>query len=181
MTVLGDFLEGRFDSAAQAAQDPAYYAVSMVVCRIDAPALGADVVYVEQAMVKKLGAPYRQRIFVLSGGQPADVAASARVFELKNLSAAVGLCDAAEKPTLGPDDVVEQAGCLVQVRYVEGRITGGTSGQGCVSDLNGASYATTDMWLVADRIEIWERGYTADQVQVWGPEAGAYIFERQGR
>ena len=63
--LLSEQLTGHFDSSDQANSNSAYYAVSLQSCPVDAPELGTDVLYVEQALVDNLADPYRQRLYVL--------------------------------------------------------------------------------------------------------------------
>ncbi len=51
------FLIGRYDSSARAAADPEYRVIHLVVCAVDAPALGERVLYVEQAAAEALDKP----------------------------------------------------------------------------------------------------------------------------
>lgn len=177
--VLARYLEGTFDSAAQAAENPAYYSVRLEVCRVEVPELGAHVFYVEQALMKRLEAPYRQRLYVLEAGDPAATRATSRVFELVDPKAAISLCANRGALKLSPTDVVERAGCAVSLRLEGDRLVGGTAGKDCPSDLNGASYATSDVVLTAGAIDSWDRGFTAEDTQVWGAETGPYHFERR--
>ena len=70
-------------------------------------------------------------------------------------------------------------GCEVYLKWVDDHFEGSTLGEGCESTLGGASYATSEVYLGADLIESWDRGFDAAGVQVWGAEEGAYEFIRQ--
>lgn len=177
--VLARLLDGSFDSVAQAAANPAYYSVRLEVCSIAAPELGSRVLYVEQALMKRLEAPYRQRVYVLEPGDPLETRASGRVFALTNPKAAIGACANGRSLTLGAQDVVEQPGCALTLRLEGDRLMGGTVGTACPSELNGASYTTSDVVVSASGLESWDRGFAADGTQVWGTETGPYTFERR--
>jgi CpeT protein len=174
-----DRLVGRFDSADQAAGDADFLAVQLRVCEVALPALGPAVLYVEQAIMTSLDRPYRQRLYVLSPG-PGPMDVTSTVYTLAAPSASIGRCDAAAPPSLTVDDAVLRAGCEVFLtELADGRFEGTTWGERCPSDLNGASYATSDVRLYPDRVESWDRGYDAADRQVWGSTAGAYVFLRR--
>jgi hypothetical protein len=173
-------LLGRFDSSAQAAADQRYFAVQLRACPLDVPALGAVALYVEQAMLETPDQPYRQRVYVLSATD--DVVESA-VFELVQPERFVGLCDlddagrAAGSP--GVDDVAVLPGCSVLLAPGDEGFVGSTDGASCLNDFRGATYATSEVTLTPTEIRSWDRGYDADDVQVWGAVAGPYVFVRQ--
>ena len=57
------------------------------------------------------------------------------------------------------------------------RVANQPTGSG--STLRGATYAVSDVTLSATQILSWDRGYDAQDNQVWGAEAGPYEFLRQ--
>ena len=65
------------------------------------------------------------------------------------------------------------------VEWQDGAFVGGTEGNGCTSSLNGAQYATSKVKITKNRIESWDQGFNAQGVQVWGAEAGPYVFDRK--
>jgi hypothetical protein len=90
---VAGLLTGRFDSSAQAARDPQYFGVQLHACPVALPALGEHVVYVEQAMLSAIDAPYRQRLYVVSGDAAQVVSA---VLELDAPEQVIGVCDFSE-------------------------------------------------------------------------------------
>ncbi len=175
---LAASLTGRFDSSAQAATDDAYRDVSLTTCPVQAPELGEQVLYVEQAISDSLDEPYRQRIYVL-GLDGADTVVS-RVYALRDPAAAVGACDAERPLVIGPDSVEERDGCAVHLRWQHGTFEGSTRGDACSSGLRGAAYATSRVVVQPDRLLSWDRGWAAPGEQAWGATAGPYRFERAG-
>jgi hypothetical protein len=186
---LTTFLTGRFDSKDQSVRDTSYFAITLAVCAASAPAIGARALYVEQA--REGDRPYRQRLYVV---EPIDATtARSRVFELKSASKVVGACDAAQAPTFAPGDVDERVGCEVVLTRVPDRFRGHTpdarwDGQAfvpdpaaakCPSTLQGASYATSQVDLLADRMVSWDRGFDDAGRQVWGATKGGYEFLRR--
>lgn len=176
LDVVAALLAGRFDSTAQAARDARYFDVSLRACLIDLGDFASHALYVEQAMMDSLDAPYRQRAYVLEAGP--DNAAVSHVFELKQPGRFVGLCD--DTADAGPvvADLVGRDGCAVTLQEQGGAYVGGTTGKGCASTLQGAAYATSEVTLTATQIRSWDRGFDENDRQVWGAQAGPYEFDR---
>lgn len=170
------YLEGRFDSSAQASTDKSYFAIQLLTCRVQAPAQGPLVLYVEQARMDSLTAPYRQRLYVIEPGKDAGTARS-RVFEFANPKSVVGLC--AHPDQYDPGTVVEErAGCAVSLAWDGAAFHGGTVGKACESSLMGATYATSEVSVRADGLTSWDRGFDGADKQVWGAVKGPYQFVR---
>lgn len=183
------WLEGKFDSSEQAKTDKTYLAITLATCRVDVPALGPRVLYVEQA---RLGsAPYRQRLYVIDAVD--GTTARSRVFEPNTPSPLVGLCDASARPAIDAEDFVERDGCSVEMHWTGARFEGHTpdarwngsafaadpAGKRCSSSLSGASFATSEVTLERDRLRSWDRGFDSKNAQVWGATKGGYEFVRR--
>ena len=82
---------------------------------------------------------------------------------------------------IGPDDLKLREGCAVVLRGRggDGSFVGSTVGDACKSTLRGASYATSEVSVTSGGITSWDRGYSADDEQVWGAKKGPYVFERK--
>jgi CpeT protein len=173
---LAEALEGRFDSSGQARADEHYRDVTLTTCRADAPALGPQVLYVEQAISDSLDAPYRQRVYVLEPDD-ADTVVS-RVYTLQDPASAVGACAQDAPLALDVEAVVERAGCAVHLRWQHGAFVGSTLGEACTSGLRGARYATSRVVVEPERLLSWDQGWAAPGEQAWGATAGPYHFER---
>lgn len=173
---LERYLTGRFDSVTQSKADLSYFAIQLETCKVAAPALGERVLYVEQARMETLGAPYRQRLYVI---EPTTEGARSRVYELTAPAAARGLCKDPGRLTFTPSMVTERAGCAVHVRWEADRFVGGTLGKECPSELSGATYATSEVTLDGAGMRSWDRGFDDAGVQKWGAVKGPYVFERR--
>ncbi len=178
---LRDWLAGEFNSEQQSIDDPAYFAVQVLACPIDAPDLGARALYVEQAVMDSLDAPYRQRVYTVHASDDDEVSASTTLYNLTDPDAAIGLCDEDSVATFTEDDVSPREGCGVSLTWDAEAETfeGGTVGEECESSINGATYATSETIIDAEGFTSWDRGYDANDEQVWGAEDGPYIFVRQ--
>ena len=160
---LSRHLRGTFDSEEQSREQPTYYAISLVTCQIEAPELGDDVLYVEQAVMDTPEAPYRQRLYVIETVD--DTTALSRVFELTDPDAWIGTCSGDAVPSAGAGDAEEKVGCAVEMVISGEQLVGGTVGTDCATDLNGADHATSEITLDAERLESWDRGFFADGAQ----------------
>lgn len=174
---LAQHLAGRFDSSAQAARDRSYFGVSLRACPFALEELGAHVLYVEQAMVDTLDAPYRQRVYVLSATD--EQGAKSEVHELTDPAKFVGFCDDAGIAAPTANDLILKEGCAVHLREEGDTFVGGTEGNGCASTRQGATYATSEVTITPVQIRSWDRGYNAEDAQVWGAQAGPYEFDRK--
>lgn len=177
------FLSGSWDTADQALVDARFYDIHLSICPVEAPELGARVLYVEQAMATTLTAPYRQRLYVVEAvpaRDPATVARS-RVYELAAPVAAIGACARPAPARFAAADAIERPGCAVTLAFdaATGAFTGGTDGRACLSTLRGATYATTEVRLDRTRLDSLDRGWNGSDAQVWGSTAGAYQFVRR--
>ena len=82
-------------------------------------------------------------------------------------------------PAVTVADITERDGCAVHLDWDGNQFDGGTVGSDCRSTLRGASYATSEVTMDETEIRSWDRGYDDQDTQVWGAEAGPYIFVRQ--
>lgn len=186
---LARYLEGRYDSKDQSKTDKTYFAISLAICPVNAPELGERVLYVEQARMGAL--PYRQRLYVV---EPVGTdAARSRVFELGDPGSFIGACMLSERPTIAAKDTTERPGCVVEMHWNGSAFVGHTpdakwngtafepdpSGARCGSDLEGASYATTEVTLDEVGLKSWDRGWDKTDKQVWGATQGPYVFVRR--
>ena len=170
-----ELLQGHFDSSDQAINDPTYFDISLKMCPVDAPWLGERVLYVEQAVSTRLAEPYRQRLYVIA---PLGDDVVSRVFELTAPQAFIGLCDQDQVIGINEGDAAIKSGCEVYLAEQGETYIGGTAGKGCLSSLNGASYAASDVTLTEGQVTSWDRGYDAQDNQVWGATDGPYRFVR---
>ena len=180
---LEQYLTGRFDSSAQAAVDEEYFAIQLLGCAVNSPGLGERVLYIEQAVMESSDRPYRQRLYVLEADEVAETARTT-IYSILSEQDVVGFCDipAGSRPDIPAGVVEERVGCGVALTWnpESGEFVGSTDGDSCSSTLRGATYATSEVTMDAERILSWDRGFDADGEHVWGAVSGAYEFMRQG-
>ena len=77
------------------------------------------------------------------------------------------------------DDLEVREGCTVFLtRDEDGSFSGSTREKECTSTLREASYATSEIVITTDGVASWDRGYDADDQQVWGAVKAGYVFLR---
>ncbi len=174
---LARYLTGTFDSADQAAENRAYYAVQFQACAAPDTGLGEVVLYIEQALMDDLDAPYRQRLYVLEAGEDSAVTAVSKVYEWGRDTAYIGYCRGAEVTDWGEPSYIE--GCDVSLDWDGSGFVGGTAVGTCASALYDEDYTTSEVTLNEAYLESWDRGWYSDGTQVWGAEDGPYHFTRR--
>jgi hypothetical protein len=72
---------------------------------------------------------------------------------------------------------MNRAGCAIYLRKKsKNHFSGSTPEKECLSSLRGATYATSEVEIKKNLIESWDRGWNAEDKQVWGAEKGPYLF-----
>lgn len=173
-------MTGSFSSEAQHRRDTAnYFHIRLEMRPIWTELSDGYWLYVEQAEIRALDKPYRQRIYRLS--LSGDTVLVSQVFELPNpLRFAGAWKNPALLQTLRPDSLLSREGCAIYLtRDANGDFHGSTPGDACKSSLRGASYATSEAHIYPDRLETWDRGWNAEGKQVWGAVQGGYVFQRR--
>jgi hypothetical protein len=175
---LVSYMTGSFSSQEQAASDSNFYDIRLEMVRIWEERTDGVWLYVEQAAARMLDKPYRQRIYRLT--QVDDSTFRSDVFTMRNPLRYAGQWKKA-KPmtTVMPDSLGERQGCsIILKKEGDSAFVGGTAGKECASMLAGAKYATSEVRITATELYSWDRGYDAEDKQVWGSTAGAYIFKK---
>ena len=173
---LFELMQGSFDSSEQAAQDSAYYAISLHMYPIWSER--GQYLYVEQALAAMQDKPYRQRVYELRSME--DGVVESHVYKIPADSLWVGKWRTPEAfEALALSDLEHLEGCEVRLTQVgEGHFSGATGDQTCPSVLYGASYAQSEVDVFPDRVESWDRGFDAEGNHIWGAEKGGYVFLR---
>lgn len=169
---------GAFSSAEQALGDKNYRNVTVHCVRIWPQRTDGVWFYLEHALAEGLDQPYRQRVHQLVA---ADAGAlELRVFTLDDPIKATGAWHESEPlAALTPERLTFHEGCSLHFREMpDGSFVGATQGDGCANTLRGATHATCEVTLTAEKMTFWERGYSATRRQVWGPTNGGYVFKR---
>lgn len=175
---LASRLTGHFSSEAQSKRDPEFFDIHLHAVRIWTDRTDGPWIYVEQARGDALDRPYRQRVYRLQAIEDGGIRSD--VYELPGN--ARDFAGAWREPSrldaVSPEDLRLRAGCSVYLKFENDRWIGSTRGKGCSSNLSGASYATSEVDIDSLGMSTWDRGYDANDQQVWGSVKGPYRFDR---
>lgn len=169
---------GIYSSAEQSLADKNYHNVSVHCIRIWPQRTDGTWFYVEHALADGLDQPYRQRVHQLVTRD--DGTLELRVYTPDDLIAVTG----AWRKTVPLADLAPkhltylEGGSILLHEMPDGSFVGATSSEGYANTLRGATHATSELTLSAEKMTFLERGYSATGRQVWGPTNGAYILKR---
>lgn len=177
LDTLATWMTGSFSSAAQAAEDPEFFDISLHMAQIWSDRTDGRWLYVEQAVAEHQDRPYRQRVYRLRELVPGLF--ESRVYTLPDPTAVIGAWrEEAPLAELEPSALEERDGCEILLRIRGETFAGSTLASLCSSGLRGASYATSEVLVTPDGLISWDRGFAADGSQVWGATTGGYVFDR---
>jgi hypothetical protein len=169
---------GTYSSAAQHAGDARYDEVEAEITRIWPERSDGVWTYQEQAILNRDGVsradakakPYFQRVTHLY--RLPDGSMRRDSYTLKDPARFVG------KPHDVTPGALGDKGCFHRVeRIAKGYWTQRT--ESCANGWRGAVSMTSNGVQTPTGFANWDRGWSADSKQVWGPVAGGYIFVRK--
>jgi CpeT/CpcT family (DUF1001) len=173
---LASTMAGEFSSKKQSEADSAYFHIMLRMKPIWESRTDGYWFYVEQSVASAQDKPYRQRIYHLF--LEGDSVAVSQVYELPNPIRFAGAWNDVNKLNeISTESLVNRAGCAIYLRKKgKNHFSGSTPYKECLSSLRGATYATSEVEIKKNLIESWDRGWNAEDKQVWGAEKGAYLF-----
>lgn len=174
-----DLRTGSFTSAAQAAADERYLAVTWHIAERPSDDAQTRWLYLE-AWMPEAEAPYLQRL--TRHELSADGTIVAQPYRLSDPAAWIGAWEAPQRlADLDIGELEPVAGCELEiVRTGPRRFEGQTRGARCGNEHRGASYALSQFQLDDNGAVNWDRGFAEDGTLVWGPASGGYQFRRLG-
>lgn len=172
------YRSGVFSSAAQAAADSRYDAVTWHIAEIWTDRDPEGRWLYTESRIDGSDAPYLQRLSRVS--LLPDGSLRSERYRLPDADRYVGAYDDVGRfEDLDTERLTRLEGCDgIVVRAGRGRFEGGTVGKRCANDYKGASYAVSHSTTEDGRLVNWDRGFDANGELVWGPPAGGYRFER---
>lgn len=179
LTRLADWMTGSFSSQAQSQQEPDYFDIRLHVVRIWPERQDGYWLYIEQAAAESLERPYRQRVYHLTRLDENTFESAVFNLPADPLNYAGAWHSQQPLATLEPSDLEERCGCAVVLKQIgASSYAGATRGRACESNLRGASYATSEVTVTAERLTSWDQGFDASGTQMWGAETGPYLFDK---
>jgi len=186
LATLTACMSGTFSSEAQAMADPDFRHIVLHMGQIWPERATPETrwLYVEQAMAQLPAKPYRQRIYKLTalGG---GVIRSDVYTMAEPLKYVGGASNATMFAALAPESLTLRDGCSITLTRQEvtadqqAAFVGATDSKLCPSELQGATYATSEALITPAGLRTWDRGYDKADQQVWGATKGGYEFARQ--
>lgn len=175
---LVKYMSGSFNSFQQSKSDTTYFDVSLEMHPIWKKDKQTKWLYVEQAITQNKNKPYRQRVYGIT--QTGANTFVSTVYLIPNQEAYVGAYQKAKKrfKNLTPQQLEEKEGCHITLTFNGIAYEGKTGDTGCPSKLRGSTYATSEVIILKNKLESWDRGFDNEGKQVWGAEKGAYIFDK---
>jgi CpeT protein len=176
VTELFDLMQGSFNSRNQSLTDSNYYDITLHMYPIwDSQ---KNFIYVEQSVSSMQEKPYRQRIYEIK--RSSDSTFTSVIYKFPNDSLFVGAWrDTSLFRDLKISELTRLDGCEVILKNVgEKHYLGSTNEKSCPSVLYGASYATSEVEILNDKIISWDRGFDINDDQIWGATNGGYIFNK---
>jgi hypothetical protein len=175
---LTDWMTGSFSSKAQSLLDTNFYNIHLEMVRIWPDRNDGVWLYVEQAASWNLDKPYRQRVYHLTEDECGGVYKS-EIYTIKDPLRFAGEFVMKEPlQGLSPDSLELKHGCHIQLVFEDCEFKGRTNPKSCKSELNGASYATSEVSITKYELQSWDRGFDVQGQQVWGAVKGPYIFKK---
>ncbi|MCA9785714.1 MAG: chromophore lyase CpcT/CpeT [Candidatus Cloacimonetes bacterium] len=177
LDLLVHLMSGSFSSQDQALQDSSYFDIRLEMAPVFPEREDGHWLYVEQAVAEHLDRPYRQRVYHVESTEQGFISA---VFEIPDpLRFAGDFASARPLAGLTPDSLSAREGCaVILTQQADSLFAGSTPGKECLSSLRGATWASSQVEIGPGWITSWDRGYDAEDQQVWGAEKGPYLFLR---
>ncbi len=174
---LKSWMTGSFSSEEQSELDTNFYNIHLEMVQIWKERKDAIWLYVEQAASWSLDKPYRQRVYRIKANE--DGSFESAVFTFNNPLRFAGAYKLENPMTeLTPDSLDERDGCAIILKSKGDFFEGSTVEKNCSSELRGAVYATSEVRIEESVLTSWDRGFDANDVQVWGAVTGPYIFKK---
>ncbi|NEO83466.1 MAG: chorismate mutase [Spirulina sp. SIO3F2] len=147
--------------------------VRMTTCVVHQSEFHYDTyLYQEQALVKKLDQPYRQRVLLLAPAvdslQEDVLQVESRAFRLEDQADWAGLCDRPEPERAEVLEALGERVCSVFIEQVELTYVGKTPPEGCPTNFRGAVTISNTVILHEAGMDTWDRGFDAEGNQIWG-------------
>ena len=132
----------------------------------------------EQAVTANKMKPYLQRIYRVTANDNGEF--ESRVYCLPEQEKYIHGWEHQEIfDSINPESLIIREGCAVFLsKNSVGCYSGSAKNRDCISNLRGASFATSIVTICPKQIMSWDQGWNDDAEQVWGAEKSGYVFKR---
>ncbi|NJM79190.1 MAG: hypothetical protein HC854_05245 [Flavobacterium sp.] len=173
---LVNIMQGYYSSEKQSLEDKEYYNISLHMTPIWKTK--GNYLFVEQALFDKQDKPYRVRVYKVYQNKNGHFISE--IYSIKSEKDWIGKwATPSFYDNLTEADIELKKGCeVVLQRIAKNHFEGQTGNKTCPSELRGATYATSIVTVLQNKLISWDQGFDAADKQVWGATKGAYIFEK---
>lgn len=175
---LTTWFEGSYTSERQAQGDSTYANERLEIRRIWLERTDGTWFVVERFLASNSDVPLQQLVMNLRAVE--DNITEIRLYAWKAAEKTRGLWKNLERASdFSFSDLGLMRGCEMYFQRNATTFLGGTHGTACRSNVDGASYVSYSMSISATSIALWERGFTAENKQVFGSVKGPYYYLKQ--
>lgn len=173
---LVTIMQGYYSSEKQSLEDKEYFNIALRMTPIWKEK--GNYLFVEQALFEKQDKPYRVRVYKVYQNEKGAFIST--IYTIKNEKDWIGKWETPSfYDNLTEADIELKEGCEVTLQRIsKNHFEGQTGNKTCPSELRGASYATSIVTVLENKLISWDQGFDKADKQVWGAEKGAYIFEK---
>ncbi len=181
MEQLAELLPGTYDNTKQHQANPTdFYHVMMEINRIWPDRDDAFWFYVKQAQFELRDHPYQEGAYKIYRGERDTLIIE--LYKLEPNHTAIGVIkNDSFWQEQHPETLLLREGCAIYLtRRSSGYFIGKTYSNTCPCScsLKSAVAMESQITISLDALKIWDQGFDTRGKKVWGPDKGAYYFER---
>lgn len=170
-------MSGSFNSERQSKIDTNYRDLTLHMYPIW-PEREGKWMYIEQSFSDRQEEPYRQRIYKLSRENDSTFRSDSYIIPNAGLWACRWQTPEYFDRLL-LETITISNGCeVLLIKTPENTFMGKTIDKNCPSELNGATYATSEVVISEKQIISWDRGFNEKDSLMWGAAKGGYEFDK---
>ncbi|ELR97952.1 chromophore lyase CpcT/CpeT [Gloeocapsa sp. PCC 73106] len=174
-----NYLVGTMDATTQPNPESEPVQVRMTTCivQLEPSVRGSVLLYQEQALNNELLKPYRQRFLEITASEDKEIIES-KSYRPNQPDSWSGFCSLHETERVITTDDLGESVCSVFLRPLATIYLGKTPPEGCPANVRGAVKITNTIILHSQGMETWDRGFDAQNNQVWGAKDQSYQFRK---
>lgn len=175
---LSRMMPGTYDSVLGEVPDIEHRAITMALAPIWLDRESGHWIYAEKAQRAHPARPHDQRILNLGRNDSGELFMDS--YRLPDPGSVVGMWRNPERfDEYARSDLKFLAGCTIYLQRLDrNHFAGATRGRNCAATSAGAAYATVEFAIGPDGIELLERDFDGDGVQIHGPDRAQQLERR---